>query len=709
MVLARSGQPALWVQRAVGLLLVVATLIAAQDLPRYGVALFVAASVYLLAVIKLPRLWLVVLPVLCVSLDLAPWTGRFLYNELDAFFWVTIGAALICARYRIPDWGNWEQNRRRGAILVAGFVALACLTGGTSGLLWRPPAEVFGDPYVDPRFAYKVLKGMLWATLLLPLWLELRLEDPARTRACLEAGAAAAALLLFTVILWERGTLAALAQGPGPALASFLDLATAYRTTGLFSDMHTGGESLDGAIILLLAISAHAAVFAANRRLALLAGAAVFALAYVTLVGFTRSTYAGFALTLSLLAAQQLLRCRDALALTWTRVLLLALLLPMFFLSSYLAARAGGGTLAVVVIVEGAVLLTVLRGRPRGALRRGRGVALAALLIPQLFALGLTAETMDARLLGIERDLDTRLEHWFKVVSLRSESIGSALLGEGAGAFPAMYRDAFAPSLDWIGRFVVQRDPPRLVLGTGGDLHVYQRLPGGATELGVEVTARAHAGGWLSVSYCARNILDTGGWRDRCDTQRIRLIPGDKFETHGLVLSLPNRARHGVAAGWPRALHLRALPPGDRVEVDTVGITQGGAALYNGGFDRGMDGWFFTTHLGHLPYHVKNLWLQLWFEYGWVGLLLFLAMVMQLGLRARRAPPGDDFLPLAALAVYALGGLGVFASPLDSARVSWLFFLLLFAGLTEPSGRSAQLRRRFAGLAVSSDAHGRPG
>jgi len=706
--LARLGQLALWAQRATGLTLLVVTLVAVQDVPRYGAALFAAVSLYLLVLIKLPRLWLLVLPVLTVSADLAPWTGRFLYNELDAVFSTTIAAALICARYRLPAWQRWEPSRRYGAALAALFVGLACLTGGSWGVLLRPPAEAFGDPYLEPHFAYRTLKGMIWAALLVPLWLELRLDDRDRTLACLCVGAASAALVLFGVILWERGMLEALGEGPGSALRAFFDLATSYRTTGLFSDMHTGGESLDGAIILLLAINAHAAVFAEGRRISGLALAAVFALAYVTLVGFTRSTYAGFALTLSLLAALQLLRRRGALGMTWTRALQLALFLPLFFLSSYLAARIGGvGALVFVASVEVFVVVRVLRDHWRGAPRRWGGIAIAALLIPQLFALGLTAETMGTRLLGVERDLDTRLEHWTKVASLRRESVGRSLFGEGAGAFPAGYREVFGPSMHWVGSFSVRAAPSRLVLEPGGDLHVYQRLPGSDRELRTRISARALSGGWLSVSLCARNILDTGGWRHRCDTQRVWIPRADEFAMHTVTLRLPHDARHGLASGWPRALHLRALPPGRAVEIDAIGIARGGVALHNGSFDRGMDGWFFTTNLGHMPYHVKNLWLQLWFEHGWVGLLLVLVLLALLGARAWRAPSGDDFLPMAALAVYALGGLGVFASPLDSARVSWLFYLLLFAGVVEPAARAVQLRRLVSGPARAGAGQGK--
>jgi O-antigen ligase len=104
-----------------------------------------------------------------------------------------------------------------------------------------------------------------------------------------------------------------------------------------------------------------------------------------------------------------------------------------------------------------------------------------------------------------------------------------------------------------------------------------------------------------------------------------------------------------------------------------------------------MDYWFFSTDFGHLPFHIKNTWLQFWFDHGWLGLLLMLAMVVLVSRRALAAPPGQCFTPMAATAVLGLGALGMFGTPLDEARVSWLFYLLLFAGVLEPSRRAAPL------------------
>ncbi|MDP5072165.1 MAG: hypothetical protein NWQ45_14805, partial [Congregibacter sp.] len=94
-----------WAQRVAGLALTIIALMAAHELPRWGNQLFIAGALYLLLVIVFERLWILLLPAFVVTVDLGPWTGRFLYNELDVILWLTIAAALICGRYAMPARG----------------------------------------------------------------------------------------------------------------------------------------------------------------------------------------------------------------------------------------------------------------------------------------------------------------------------------------------------------------------------------------------------------------------------------------------------------------------------------------------------------------------------------------------------------------------------------------------------------------------------
>jgi hypothetical protein len=72
-----------------------------------------------------------------------------------------------------------------------------------------------------------------------------------------------------------------------------------------------------------------------------------------------------------------------------------------------------------------------------------------------------------------------------------------------------------------------------------------------------------------------------------------------------------------------------------------------------------------------------------WFESGWLVLGLFLALLVFL-VRANFEPRAHDSLvPVYTTGVITLCLFGLFGSPLDSARVSWMFYFLLGAGLAK--------------------------
>ena len=68
--------------------------------PIVGFWFLPLAAIYLFLLLVLPRLWLLVLPVATVSLDFTPWTGRFVYNEFDLLFFITLASGVLYNRYR---------------------------------------------------------------------------------------------------------------------------------------------------------------------------------------------------------------------------------------------------------------------------------------------------------------------------------------------------------------------------------------------------------------------------------------------------------------------------------------------------------------------------------------------------------------------------------------------------------------------------------
>ena len=118
------------------------------------------------------------------------------------------------------------------------------------------------------------------------------------------------------------------------------------------------------------------------------------------------------------------------------------------------------------------------------------------------------------------------------------------------------------------------------------------------------------------------------------------------------------------------------------MDIDDVSFgVQGDQLLKNAMFTNGTDDWFFYNDFAHLPWHIKNTYLQSWYSYGWFGLVLFLTMALATIMVAVKRQ-GNIALPVAfASGIVAIGVFGVFGSPLDSSRVSWLFYFYMFASL----------------------------
>ena len=86
-----------------------------------------------------------------------------------------------------------------------------------------------------------------------------------------------------------------------------------------------------------------------------------------------------------------------------------------------------------------------------------------------------------------------------------------------------------------------------------------------------------------------------------------------------------------------------------------------------------MDHWFFYNDFAHLPWHIKNTWLQAWYDTGAIGSAL-LALLLVLALASAGRAPRESPAPALGIALLGIALLGLFGTPLDSPRVAWLFY-----------------------------------
>jgi len=212
-------------------------------------------------------------------------------------------------------------------------------------------------------------------------------------------------------------------------------------------------------------------------------------------------------------------------------------------------------------------------------------------------------------------------------------------------------------------------------------------LPG--AQYSVVLHARAESNSSLHLELCERNLLYVEG----CGTAAVTVsATGESWQHYVVPLAAESINGGPWYAPRPVFFAMAAESPGARIEIDNVGLIgpDGQDVLTNGNFGRGMTGWFTTSDRFHLPWHIKNLGLNVLFDQGAVGLLLFLMLtgsaLFRLVAGAARMHPISPFL---AAAMVGFLMVGLFDSLLDVPRLAFLFFLLTFAALVLEPDASA--------------------
>ncbi len=223
------------VGRAAASLLAVAVLASLLDFPdpRFAIALGIGLLAFATALFFFPRLCLLVVPAALPLLDLAPWTGRFFWDEFDLLMLVAMAVALWQGRFRISAFA---------AAGLAGVLVLFVLTWLTSlltGLLPLQPLDLNAfSAYWSNYNSLRVAKGLIWGLVFFGLY---RSQPAASGRfLALSAGMAAGVLGVSLWALWEQALFA--------GAATTAD----YRVTAGFSSMHTGGGHIEAQLVIAL-------------------------------------------------------------------------------------------------------------------------------------------------------------------------------------------------------------------------------------------------------------------------------------------------------------------------------------------------------------------------------------------------------------------------------------------------------------------------
>lgn len=571
-----------------------------------------------------PRAWLLVIPALLPTLDLAASSGRFYWEGLDFFLAATLAMALWRG---LPGPGGPET---RGVSALAILLGLGGLLALGIGLVPLDPLDANAFAHYGSHYnALREAKGLLWALLLLPLLRE-ALRDPDTSTRYLLPGLALGFAGATLGILGER-----------LAFGDPFDLAQGFRVTAGFSSMHTGGAHLGAYLVLLTPplLIAPLLYWGWRRRLPALV---VWPLGlYGLLASLNRDGLLVLTLGLGVLALALMVAASQR----WPR--------------QHRARRLlAGGILGLLML---GALLPLLRSELLVTRLEQVGQDLATRLEQGREALGLMDREASRVLFGMGLG---RFPDQFQ-------------LRQPLERLPAGFQFVKESDTTYL----------RLTGGHGllyeQRVHLdSQGGPQGPYHLRMDLRLSTPAARLL-ILVCAKAMF----YAQDCRWLTTTPLPADG-QWHGVDLEfeaagLGTGPWHGRP---PIKLSLANRIPGQVVEVDNLGLwgPDGANRIRNGDFSRGQDYWYFTSD-DRRPWQAGQLWAQVLFTQGLLGLALFslfsLLALTRLVFQIRRG----DLLASGLLAgLIGFLGMGLFDALLDAPRLAFLYYLLAFTALLLP-------------------------
>ncbi|HRD97518.1 MAG TPA: hypothetical protein PLA97_14100, partial [Rubrivivax sp.] len=500
---------------------------------------------------------------------------------------------------------------------------------GVLAALWPLPRLDTGG-LADPMNALAALhigKGALLAVVYVAMLGRLASFGPLRDRAVV-AGMVAGLTWTVGIVLWER-----------MAFVSLLDFDSVYRVTGPFSAMHRGGAYLEAYLALASAFLLIGLLRPQPLAARLLAAALLGATGYAMMVTYSRNGYVA-----------------------WAAVLLLGLLL--------ITPHRGAGARAVPHWLRGAAVA---------------GLAVAVAL--PIALTGFARERIERSL----QDLQVRQAHWMDAIALRPDSPERLLFGAGLGRFPEAHlwgsREAVRATTIHLRREGAQHF---LQLGPGSPTYIEQWVwppASGTLTLQMQLRVSPQPGVFavradaasvapavgLSVSLCEKWLLTSA----RCETVRVL---ADAPAASGWLRGQAALTGFAPAPGRPLKFTLMAPTGGGAIEVASVSLrsADGRELLANGDFASGLARWFWSTDVDP-PWHIHSLPVALWFDLGWVGVVLWtLALGFAAVAALRRWQRGQVLAPTALVALAGFMTSGLVNTLVDTPRFLMLVLMLVW-------------------------------
>lgn len=710
---------------------------------RLELALGLAA--YAIAVFWRPHLMLLVVPVWLALINLAPWSGSLYLDDYDLLLGVTLAVFLARGLY------GMQARLTPAQWLSILLLALATLTGFARGFIPTPEwGHIEISSYYSHWNALRLAKGFFWALLLLPAISALLHSQRDKALTSLAWGLALAGAVVGIAAMWERHVFHAIAEAGTryQILGNLLDFTTPYRITGLFSEMHTGGEAIDGFIALVWPFGLLAVMLARTRTGVAIASLTLMSALYAAVTTFSRASY--LALAAGLVAGILLVwwsRQKNPMSQKAPLLLMPSLLVPVAL--SYIHTKGGVISLGAILMAWGGAMLT---GYLVAARQKYLGVALVAMfgvaacygiargmltsqwvankpasawtiatilsvlavtsgywsgarfvnvVCPRVFVLllllvvggsavvvpALLGSRMETRFSTNREDVAGRGQHWKAALDIMKNDWATQAFGMGTGRFPQEY--LFAKSGEH-GNYGFHRENGKtlLVLGGGEDLTFGQRISLAAwNSYTLTMNARTDdVSANLRVRICRRHILVPFDWNPQCVSMN-QTLKNSSGEWQNIVWPFEMDALGDGAAFGRRPLLLELMNyqyrgdkrTGTKLEIEFVSIKDqyGKELVANGNFSRALERWFPYYDFEHMPWHIKNLWVNVFFEQGWLGLAGFIAFLLSSVFAAVRYAGKGGLWGVAAFSILvSYMSVGLVGGLVDVPRVVFLFYLL---------------------------------
>jgi VanZ family protein len=418
------------------------------------------------------------------------------------------------------------------------------------------------------------------------------------------------------------------------------DFTSDYRAPGPFTEIALGGAYIE---CFLAAATPFAVVAAFHERLTLLrwsAAALVVAATYTTMITFSRGGQVVF-----------------------------------------LAAVIG-----TIFVMLGSRQLTSRRSGSRFA-RWSKGAVLTG-AVSVLAASVLLAPYATSRFERLGEDAGGRSHHWAEGLSFSQSDAVSTAFGNGLGSFGrTSYIQGDARTRP--GMFAIDGDGGQhwLRSQSGSLSYLDQRIDVRYGEpLLLSARVRSPDGKGMQALVCEKDLVQSR----HCGSVNLRVPASAAWQSIQSAFTLsPN-----PQAGWPpRPLRFTLFNGGiGSVDLDDLSLksAHGRELLRNGDFESLTSHWLYSSDR-HLTWHLKNLWLQIYFESGWAGVLAHALLLVCAVVGAWRAAHlHGPYCMAFAVALLAFQGVGLIDSVIDSPRFLQLYLsLALLASCTLDSRRQS--------------------